>query len=152
LAHYVERHAVMLPDEFVASASARGWEVPPRDQVPQRGEAAHDYSFWLQWAKGLPDVPAVQAPPDPQVLERFCLIIQDSEADGPDEQMDAFEETVWDGLRRYRLMDRVKVICTEPDPDNWQRNRDVTVWPQGDATELTAAADGPTECHRTRPH
>ena len=33
LPHYVERHGVMLPEEFVASASAREWKVPPIDQV-----------------------------------------------------------------------------------------------------------------------
>src|SRR5713101_707910 len=47
LSHYVDRHAVMLPDEFIASASARGWKVPPKDQVSWRAKADYDYSPWL---------------------------------------------------------------------------------------------------------
>jgi hypothetical protein len=45
-----------------------------------------------------------------------------------------------DGLRRHGLLDRVKVICGEPDPDDWQRDRDVTVWPPGGAAEPAAGA------------
>jgi hypothetical protein len=159
----------MLPEEFVASASARGWTVPPKDQVLQRGVAEYDYSAWLEWAKGLPEVPGARHDPDPSVLERFSLV-QCCDTCEPDEQLDAFDEQVWDkvgehygrhapnvgdervierisvahrdtvialvldGLRRYGLMDRVKVICSEPDPDDWHRDRDVTVWPrEGDA-------------------
>jgi hypothetical protein len=54
LAHYAERHGIMVPDQFVVRASARGWKVPPKDQIPQPGEAEYDYSFWLQWAKSSP--------------------------------------------------------------------------------------------------
>jgi hypothetical protein len=125
-----------------------------------------DCSYWLQWAKSLPSVPEPRPHPDPAVLERFRLVIQSPETDGPDEQMNAFGVSVWDkveeqygryvpgvegeqciewisvkdrdtvvalildGLHRYRLTDRVKIICSEPDPDNWQRDRDITVWPQ----------------------
>src|SRR5262249_38569477 len=80
LLHYVERHGVMLPEEFVASASARDWKVPPIDQVGaivpsalfysawRSGEVPRmdqigpsvsykvDHSFWLEWAKSLPNV------------------------------------------------------------------------------------------------
>jgi hypothetical protein len=88
------------------------------------------------------------------------------EATGADEQIEAFEDNIWDkvqeqygrllpgvedeqfiewvsvkerdtvvalileGLRRYGLMDRVKVICNGPDRDDWQRDHDVPVWPQ----------------------
>jgi hypothetical protein len=34
LAHYIERHAVRLPDEFVESMEARDWLVPGRGTVP----------------------------------------------------------------------------------------------------------------------
>jgi hypothetical protein len=76
LYHYVQRHAVILPDEFVASASSRGWKVPPKDQIPPRDEAECDYSLWLQWAKALPRVLEVPSCPDSRVLERFCLVMQ----------------------------------------------------------------------------
>lgn len=92
LPHYVERHGVMLPEEFVASAAARGWRVPPVDRVGTlvpaalidralrsgdtalaaridksigEGGCQVDDSAWLEWAKRLPEVPAVPSPPDP---------------------------------------------------------------------------------------
>jgi hypothetical protein len=197
LPHYVERHGVMLPEEFVASASARAWKVPsidqvgakvpyaliyieilggkPLDRIAERIAATSSWEWdstcWLEWANGLPKVPEARPLPDPAVLERFCLVIQSPWTDGPDEQMEAFEESVWDkvqaqygryvpgvgeeqymewvsvkhrdtvvalvldGLCRYKLMDRVKVVCSEPDPDDWQRDRNVTVWPTGGAAE-----------------
>jgi hypothetical protein len=179
----------MLPEEFVASAAAREWRVPPIDQVgalvpsvlgysalrrgedPPLGQAAThvrcevDSSAWLQWAKGLPEVPGAWLDSDPSVLEIFSLV-QCCDTCEPDEQRDAFDEQVWnkvgdqygrhtrnvgdervieriwvahrdtvialvlDGLRRYGLMDRVKVICSEPDPNDWHRDRDITVWPR----------------------
>lgn len=54
LPHYVERHDVMLPEEFVASASARQWVVPAVESLRKRSV---DYTFWLAWAANLPDVP-----------------------------------------------------------------------------------------------
>jgi len=168
----------MLPDEFIASASARGWKVPPKDQVSWRAKADYDYSPWLQWAKDLPDVPDAHTLPDSGVLERFCLTMQEPETDDPDQnrdtdnsdqQMKVFKESVWykvrkefgryevefgmgtsnldiesisvrhwdlvvrqalDGLNRFGLRDRVKLICSEPDPDDWQRDRHFTVWPR----------------------
>lgn len=213
LPHYVERHGVILPEEFVATASARGWRVPPADEVGhlvpftlayramramRSGDTAlvaqidksirensckvdHsvgiDYSVWLEWAKGLPEGPRAPLPPDPKVLKTFSLVVQYPDVDEPDEQLDGFDEHVWDrvgeqygrhadnvgyerviegisveyrdtvvavvleGLRRYDLLGRVKVICSVADPDDWQRNRDATLWPQGDTAELPAAAD-----------
>jgi hypothetical protein len=177
----------MLPEDFVASASARDWkvppvdhvgaimtpvlwysgrEVPPRDQIAPRVSYKVDHSFWLGWGKGLPNVPEEQSPPDLRVLERFCLTIQEPETDDYDPQMNEFEKTVWDkvrqkygrfemalgnsyfdiewvsvmhrdsvvaqvldGLRRSGLIDRVKLICSEPDPNDWQRDRHIAVWP-----------------------
>jgi hypothetical protein len=203
LPHYVERHGVMLPEEFVASASTRGWRLPPIDEVGARipsslfysalrtgelpdrlevsGKCTVDHTLWLEWANGLPEVPAELPQPDPAALERFCLVLQYPDTDGPDEQLEGFEETVWDkvleqygrslpgvgevqyiewvsvkhrdavvalildGIRRYGLTDRVKVICSEPDLYDWQRDRDVTVWPQEGAAEPIARAARPRE-------
>jgi hypothetical protein len=51
---------------------------------------------------------------------------------------DSVVAQVLDGLRRYRLTDRVKLICSEPDPNDWQRDRAIAIWPQGDAGEQDA--------------
>jgi hypothetical protein len=181
----------MLPGEFIASAAARGWKVPPIEQVgsklpwallyhalrtgevPPPGETAVrvqcelDHSAWLEWAKALPEVADTQPHSDPSVFERFSLVIRYAETDEPDEQMKAFEDRVWDpllerygrpgpvvadqssiewipvkhrdtvvglvrdGLGRYGLSERVKLIYSEPDPHDWQRDRDITIWPPG---------------------
>jgi hypothetical protein len=185
----------MLLEEFIASAAARGWKVPPIEQVgvtlpstllyhalrmgevPPPGEMAArvqcelDYSAWLEWAKALPEIAEIQPHSDPSVFERFSLVIQFPESDDLDEQMRAFDDRVWDqlgerygrrgpavadqssiewipvkhrdtvvalvrdGLRRYRLTERVKLIYREPDPHDWQRDRDITIWPPGGAAE-----------------
>jgi hypothetical protein len=196
LPHYVERHSIMLPEEFVASAAARGWQVPPIDQVGALVPSAHfdsawrrheaplvdqlaargrymvDHSLWLEWGKALPNVPEAHSSPDARVLERFCLTIKESETDESDPQTEGFEESVWDklrqeygryedglgcadldiewiavkhrdlvvaqaldGLRRYALTDRVQLVAHAPDPNDWQRDRAIAVWPQGDAAE-----------------
>ncbi len=197
LVHYVERHGVVLPEEFVASAAVRGWRVPPVDQVEGAApgvllyrtfgsdEATRsqiyeriracgctvDNVVWFGWANRLPEASTVPSSPDPKVMERFSLVVQYTEASGDDGRWDDFDEGVWekvgehygrhapnvenerviegiaveqreavvarvlDGLRRCELMDRVKVIYSAPDPDDWQRDRDVTVWPQGGAAE-----------------
>jgi hypothetical protein len=185
----------MLPEEFVASASARAWKVPLIDQVgakvasalsysarrsgtPHEGIGASgqwkvDYSFWLEWAKGLPGVPKAPPHPDPGALEHFCLVMQHLDTEEVDEQMDGFYENIWDkvdqqyggymdgigeehyiewisvnhrdavvafildGLCRYELTDQVTIICSAPDPKDWQRDRDVTIWPQKAAAEPT---------------
>src|SRR5262249_39490116 len=54
-------------------------------------------------------------------------------------QRDTVVALVLDGLRRYGLMDGAKVICSEPDPDDWQRDRDVVLWPPKGAAEPGAA-------------
>jgi hypothetical protein len=199
LPHYVERHGVMLPGEFVASASAQAWKVPPIDEVGAKvpsalyysglrgwmaqdgigtsGQWKVDYSFWLEWAKGLPEVPEVQPHPDPGALERFCLVMQYLDTEELDEQMEGFYDNIWDkveeqygryrhgvekeryiewisvnhrdavvalvldGLRRHELKDRVTIIRSAPDPNDWQRDRDVTLWPQKGAAEQNTAPD-----------
>jgi hypothetical protein len=53
LAHYVERHAVWLPDEFVETMRSRSWD--PRLGDPSESESrerqAYDFSFWVAWGK-----------------------------------------------------------------------------------------------------
>jgi hypothetical protein len=51
LHHYVEKHDVMLPHEFLAYCRERRWSIPT-DAV-QRVEVSHvlDHSFWIAWAK-----------------------------------------------------------------------------------------------------
>ncbi|WP_240911526.1 hypothetical protein [Paludisphaera soli] len=68
LAHYVERHAVRLPEEFVEDMRSRSWTVPElpeepdveaegedegedEDEVPQGVYYVEDYSFWISWAE-----------------------------------------------------------------------------------------------------
>jgi hypothetical protein len=46
------------------------------------------------------------------------------------EHQETVVELILERLRHYKLMDRVKVICSVPDSDDWQRNRDVSVWPR----------------------
>jgi hypothetical protein len=122
LPNYVKRHGVMLPEEFVASASAREWRVPPVDQVGaivpgallysalrggdmalltqmdksiREGRCEVDYAVWLEWAKRLPEVPSGPPPPDPRVLARFSLVVQYPDTDEPNERLDGFDEHVW---------------------------------------------------------
>jgi hypothetical protein len=72
LAHYVERHAVRLPDEFVETMEARDWLVPGHGAVPAeladlieslggdrppRTDIADDLTFWQSWAARIPANP-----------------------------------------------------------------------------------------------
>src|SRR5579864_219982 len=50
LAHYVERHSVRLPEDFVDSMRSRCWTVPDVPDEPGRGCYALDYSYWISWA------------------------------------------------------------------------------------------------------
>jgi hypothetical protein len=53
LAHYVHRHWVCLPEEFIATMEANGWQ-PPREVAvrrPGRDELDYDLSFWLTWSR-----------------------------------------------------------------------------------------------------
>jgi uncharacterized protein (DUF952 family) len=60
LAHYVERHSVRLPEEFVEGMRSRSWTVPELPEEPEvecEGEEpegvyyADDSSFWISWAE-----------------------------------------------------------------------------------------------------
>ena len=116
LGHYVERHAVALPEEFVASVSARGWKVPPKNQILPKGreliddstwrdwarQLPIDHSLWLDWAKRLPDVPTTTDSADPQALATICLVVRFPMIDEEEqcgEQFDAFNQDVWNMLR-----------------------------------------------------
>ena len=55
LAHYVEVHAVRLPDEFIDHMRSRGWRVPaePIARWADRAVADRpgvDFSFWIAWS------------------------------------------------------------------------------------------------------
>lgn len=50
LVHYVEQHAVRLPERFVAHARARGGEVAPF-ALPEPAFGLFDTGPWLQWAR-----------------------------------------------------------------------------------------------------
>jgi len=53
LAHYVERHWVCLPDEFIEAMQSNDWRPPAEDAFPvlDPGESSYDLSFWVSWAK-----------------------------------------------------------------------------------------------------
>jgi hypothetical protein len=53
LAHYVERHAVFLPDGFIEAMQSNDWRPPPNGEFPALGlgELSYDLSFWVSWAR-----------------------------------------------------------------------------------------------------
>ena len=53
LAHYVERHWVCLPDEFIEAMRSNDWRPPPEGEFPAvgSGESFYDLSFWVSWAR-----------------------------------------------------------------------------------------------------
>jgi hypothetical protein len=48
LAHYLEYHAVILPEEFVDTMRANDWRPPPSPDPPH--ETKFDYAFWIEWS------------------------------------------------------------------------------------------------------
>jgi hypothetical protein len=55
LAHYVEVHAVRLPDEFIDHMRSQGWRVPAEPITRWVDRAAADrpqvnFSFWIAWS------------------------------------------------------------------------------------------------------
>jgi hypothetical protein len=50
LAHYVETHAVALPDEFVTHCAENDWVVPAWKRSP----TALDLAYWVSWSKARP--------------------------------------------------------------------------------------------------
>lgn len=53
LAHYVRRHSVCLPDEFIATMQANSWQVPQNVAArrPWEEPPPYDYSFWVAWSR-----------------------------------------------------------------------------------------------------
>jgi len=49
LAHYVECHNVMLPEEFVESMRTNQWRVPDVADLVPPGMWKDDFGFWLEW-------------------------------------------------------------------------------------------------------
>src|SRR5262249_43881661 len=58
LAHYVERHSVRLPEEFVDYMRSRSWVVPDERvvweavvEVEDEEQEDEDHTFWIAWGK-----------------------------------------------------------------------------------------------------
>jgi hypothetical protein len=53
LAHYVQRHWVYLPEEFVDTMRSNDWRVPPNNERLSLGggQPDYDWSFWTTWAR-----------------------------------------------------------------------------------------------------
>jgi hypothetical protein len=53
LAHYVQRHWVCLPDEFMETMRSNGWRVPPWDHwaMARVWGRRYDWSFWIAWSR-----------------------------------------------------------------------------------------------------
>jgi hypothetical protein len=52
LAHYVEKHWVCLPDEFVDTMRSNSWQIPAWQELAMaqaRGQP-YDLSVWVAWA------------------------------------------------------------------------------------------------------
>ena len=50
LAHYVQCHDVMLPEEFVETMRANDWRVPDVADLVPPGMWKSNYRFWIDWA------------------------------------------------------------------------------------------------------
>lgn len=48
LAHYIERHAVILPEGFIETMRANKWRPPPSPSPPPL--TCFDYDFWIKWS------------------------------------------------------------------------------------------------------
>jgi hypothetical protein len=56
LAHYVETHAVRLPNEFIDHMRVQGWRVPGEPVTPWAFRAPAerprmDFTFWIEWSR-----------------------------------------------------------------------------------------------------
>ena len=47
LAHYIETHAVILPDEFIAHCKGNNWAMPEWEGTP----APLDLAWWIAWSR-----------------------------------------------------------------------------------------------------
>lgn len=50
LAHYIERHSVILPEEFIETMRANDWRVPAAAKDAAAAQRRFDYTFWLDWS------------------------------------------------------------------------------------------------------
>lgn len=130
LVHYIDRHSVALPEEFLQSIRARQWTLPPLEEVlelvpkmklnycgeDEYGKLFEDYVeeripetevspyLWLQWAEALPRLEEVQTDPDPDVMQRARLVIQIAKVHGISKQVNSFRSQVIDEVRqRYGI-------------------------------------------------
>jgi hypothetical protein len=56
LHHYVDKHDVMLPDDFVSHCEAQHWKVTASmgrsiEELQSRGNTAFDHASWIGWAR-----------------------------------------------------------------------------------------------------
>jgi len=130
LIHYIDRHGVALPEEFMQSLRARQWTIPPLDEVLELipkvklnycGEDEYadlledfiedripdtevSHTLWLKWADTLPRLEEVSTDPDPDVMQRSRLVILFANADGISAQIKTFRSSVIEKLcQRYGM-------------------------------------------------
>ena len=53
LAHYVEQHSVILPEEIVSTMRSNDWRIPQQVSVPkiEAGVPMFDTAFWEDWSR-----------------------------------------------------------------------------------------------------
>lgn len=51
LAHYVEKHDVILPDDFVQHAARQQWKVPANLDLKSLGDPDPEYTVWILWSR-----------------------------------------------------------------------------------------------------
>jgi hypothetical protein len=51
LYHYIERHDVRLPDEFVDHCRRNNWSIPADATASVQLSHHLDYSAWIAWAR-----------------------------------------------------------------------------------------------------
>ncbi len=62
LHHYVDRHKVMLPEDFVSHCRTQSWTIPPDAIGRIKSSRDLDFSMWIAWAK---EVRKLAEPKDP---------------------------------------------------------------------------------------
>jgi hypothetical protein len=50
LAHYVEKHNVCLPDEFIFTMQKNSWSIPARVNFQHRSQVGVSSLFWIDWS------------------------------------------------------------------------------------------------------
>lgn len=51
LAHYIEHHSVMLPDEFIQHMELNNYEVPQGINLAEFKNVAYERTFWKDWCQ-----------------------------------------------------------------------------------------------------